>query len=435
MLAAHRKGTVVIIDADIGEVVTLARRELLGLAAAGAVAACARSRGRGLTWWAMGTAGENAPLLLPPFERATGNQVDIQTIPWTGAHEKLLTASAGNSLPDVMMLNSAWLPELALIGALAPLPPQTALLADQFPGAVESIKVGSHAVAVPWTADSWVQFYRRDLVREVGYDSPPLDWAEWKRMARAIVRRHSDRHATLHLLDWPEPLFAYAAQQPEPLLRDCASRGNFASPGFRTALAFYKSIYDERLSPTLTGAEVGDTYIAFRRGWFAVLPSNAVTIGDLRLRAQMFPRALWGAVLTPGPGGSGNAMARGASLAVSRHARDPHAAWSLVAYLTSPEVQRRIYGITGDLPTRTGAWDAAGLGGDPVSRVFASQIARSVAPPAVPEWERIVFEVQQVAEHMVRGEYGVDAATREMDRRIDRILEKRRSLLDRGRIA
>jgi multiple sugar transport system substrate-binding protein len=415
--------------------VSLARREVLRLAASGAVAACARPRERGLIWWAMGTAGENAPLLLPPFERATGIRIEIQTIPWTGAHEKLLTAAAGNSLPDLMMLSSGWLPELALIGALAPLPPDTALLADQFPGAVESVKVGGRAVAVPWTADSWVQFYRRDLVREVGYEAPPLDWVDWIRMARAIVRRHPDRYATIHLLDWPEPLFAFAAQQAEPLLRDRATRGNFASPGFRAALTFYKSIFDERLSPILTGAEVGDTYIAFRRGWFAILPSNAVTIDDLRRRAGLIPRALWGAVPTPGPGGAGAAMARGVSLAVSRRARDPAKAWSLVAYLTGAALQRRMYGITGALPTRPSAWDGPGLDGDPVSKVFADQIARSVALPAVPEWERIMLEVQHVAEHMVRGEYGVDAAAREMDRRVDRILEKRRSLLDRGRIA
>jgi multiple sugar transport system substrate-binding protein len=51
----------------------------------------------------------------------------------------------------------------------------------------------------------------------------------------------------------------------------------------------------------------------------------------------------------------------------------------------------------------------------------------------VPEWERIVIEVQLIAERMVRGEFGVDGATDEMDRRVDLILEKRRKLVARGR--
>lgn len=412
----------------------MSRRAALGCVAAAALAACTRGD-RALTWWAIGTAGENAPLLLPPFERATGISVDVQAVPWTGAHEKLLTGFAGGSLPDVMMLNSAWLSELTLLGALAPPPPGSPLLRDQFPGMLASVTIDGQARAAPWTADSWVQFFRRDLLAEAGYAAPPLEWDEWARMAAAIKRRHPDRFATLHLLDWPEPLFNFAAGQPEPLLRDHETRGNFASPGFRAALGFYKSIYERRFSPMVTGAEAGDTYIGLARGWFAILPSDAVTIGDLRRRADILPPGSWGAVATPGPHGAAAVLARGASLAVNRRARDPERAWRLVDYLCSAPLQQRMFGITGDLPTRPSAWTGPGLAGDPVSGVFARQIAGSVAGPSVPEWERIVTEVQLVAERMVRGEYGVDAAALDMDARVDRILAKRRWLLDRGRIA
>ena len=51
----------------------------------------------------------------------------------------------------------------------------------------------------------------------------------------------------------------------------------------------------------------------------------------------------------------------------------------------------------------------------------------------MPEWERIVTEMQVVAERMVRGQYSIEAAAREIDRRADRLLEKRRWMLDKGR--
>lgn len=409
---------------------------MLTVVAGAALSACGRQQADGkLTWWAIGPTGEHAPSLLPEFTRQTGLAVDVQAIPWTGAHEKLLTGYAGNSLPDVMMLNSAWLPELALVGALAAPPSNSHLLDDQFSGALASVSVNGKAMAIPWIADSWMQFYRRDLLAEVGYAAPPLAWDEWLRMARAIKRRHPDRYATLHLLDWPEPLFAFAAQQPMPLLRDRNSRGNFSSAGFRAALGFYKSIYDDGLSPRVTGEEAGDTYISFRSGWFAILPSPSVAIGDLRRRSTIFPRDLWGVALTPGQRGAGNAMALGASLAVSSSARNPAGAWRLVDYLCGTGTQRQIYDIMDELPTRPSAWQSSSGLSDPVPRTFATQIAKSVAPPAVPEWERITTEVQLVADHMVRGEYGVDAATIEMDRRVDRILQKRRWLLDRGHVA
>jgi multiple sugar transport system substrate-binding protein len=66
-------------------------------------------------------------------------------------------------------------------------------------------------------------------------------------------------------------------------------------------------------------------------------------------------------------------------------------------------------------------------------QVLASQLERARAVPKVPEWERIVTEMQVVAERMVRGEYTVEAAAREIDARADGLLEKRRWMLERGR--
>ena len=47
--------------------------------------------------------------------------------------------------------------------------------------------------------------------------------------------------------------------------------------------------------------------------------------------------------------------------------------------------------------------------------------------------ERIVTEMQIVAERMVRGEYAPAAAAAEIDRRAYRLLEKRRWMIEQGR--
>src|SRR3546814_18487484 len=62
-----------------------------------------------------------------------------------------------------------------------------------------------------------------------------------------------------------------------------------------------------------------------------------------------------------------------------------------------------------------------------------AQLDQATALPKIPEWERIMTEMQIVAEPMVRGAYSVDEAARELDLRADRLLEKRRWMLDRGR--
>ena len=64
-------------------------------------------------FWAMGYEGEVVAQLLPEFERQNpGIKVELQQLPWLSAHEKLLTAFAGDSLPDVSPIGNTWIPEI-----------------------------------------------------------------------------------------------------------------------------------------------------------------------------------------------------------------------------------------------------------------------------------------------------------------------------------
>ncbi|HET9664004.1 MAG TPA: hypothetical protein VFP00_07235, partial [Burkholderiales bacterium] len=89
--------------------------------------------------------------------------------------------------------------------------------------------------------------------------------------------------------------------------------------------------------------------------------------------------------------------------------------------------------LTGNLPPRRAAWQDEKLAGDRYARAFRDQLERVKPTPKVPEWERIVNEVQLAAEAVVRGRLDVDEAARALDRKVDAILEKRRWLLARGK--
>src|SRR5437867_2590283 len=84
-----------------------------------------RSAGRTeIVFWAFGAEGEHVARLMPEFERLNpGISVRVQMIPWNAAHEKLLTAYAGNSLPDMCQLGNTWIPEFYMLNALENLRP------------------------------------------------------------------------------------------------------------------------------------------------------------------------------------------------------------------------------------------------------------------------------------------------------------------------
>src|SRR6266852_212506 len=119
-----------------------------------------------IVFWAMGAEGENVQKLIPEFERRNpGMRVRVQSIPWTAAHEKLLTAYAGNSTPDVAQLGNTWIPEFTLLGALenldAHIVSSTEIKPDNyFPGIWQTNMIGSSVFGVPWYVDTRVLFYR-----------------------------------------------------------------------------------------------------------------------------------------------------------------------------------------------------------------------------------------------------------------------------------
>ncbi|MES2860220.1 MAG: extracellular solute-binding protein [Pseudomonadota bacterium] len=417
------------------------RRAALGLmAGAGAsLAGCGRNDGvTRLTFWAMGNEGTNVPALLPAFEAANpGIKVIVQPQPWTAAHQKLLTAYAGASLPDVSQIGNTWVAELAAIGALSPTPTAAAdLLTDQFPAVLETNEIAGRAMTTPWYVDTRLLFIRTDLLNRAGFAAMPTDWVEWKRAMHAVKRVAGDgNYAILLPVNEFEQLLTFGLQGDEALLRDQDTRGNFSSASFQAALGFYKSLFDEGLAPLASSTQISNVWNEFAKGYFSFYFSGPWTIGDMKTRLPAAIQPHWTTVGVPGPTGPGASAPGGSSLAVFRSSPHQEAAWKLVRYLSDPVVQAEFNVISGDLPARRSAWAAPKVASDPYVAAFNGQLARAKAVPKVPEWERIVTEMQIVAERMVRGEFTVQEAGAEINRRADRLLEKRRWMIEQGRAA
>jgi multiple sugar transport system substrate-binding protein len=112
-----------------------------------------------------------------------------------------------------------------------------------------------------------------------------------------------------------------------------------------------------------------------------------------------------------------------------RHSPHEAEAWQLIEFLSRPDIQRRFYGLTGDLPARIAAWQDTSLAGNRYARAFYEQLQRVRATPKVPEWEFITSKIIDESEAAIRGGVPNDRALAVLDRDVNRILEKRRWLL------
>ncbi len=409
------------------------RRWLATLFALSLLAGCRPAEERTtIRFWAMGREAEVVGALIPQFEREhPGLRVEVQQVPWTAAHEKLLTAYAADALPDLCQLGNTWVPEFAELNALEPLDndlaaSKTVDRRDYFAGIWDTNVIDGKTYGVPWYVDTRLMFYRKDLLAAAGYDAPPKTWAEWNEAMLAIKRqRGKDRYAILLPLNEFEQLLSLALQQDDPLLRE-DRRGNMTSPGFRRALAYYVDMFENDLAPPMSETQISNVWDEFFNGLFVFYVSGPWNIREFRKRAPKGLEDAWGTAPLPGPSGLGAGIAGGTSLVLFRNSPRKREAWKFVEYLSRPDVQLKFHAEIGDLPPRRSAWDDPALRDDPYAAAFRDQLERVKPTPKVMEWERIVQEMRLASERVVRGGQSQDVALSRLNDTVDDILEKRR---------
>jgi multiple sugar transport system substrate-binding protein len=420
----------------------LIARAIAGAGLALAIGACAESPASDavtLRLWAMGREGEVVSELMPAFEREhPGIRVEVQQIPWTAAHEKLLTAYVGEATPDIAMLGNTWLPEFVALDALAPLDELIAASdgidpGDFFDGIWRTNVVDGKTYGIPWYVDTRLVYYRSDILARAGYSELPQTWAGWMAAMRKIKSQMgpSQYPMLMPTNEWPQ-LVGFALETGSPILSRGGRFGAFQEPRFREAFEFYLSFFREGLAPPVSSSQIANLFQEFERGNIAMYISGPWYIGEFRERLADSVQDKWTTAPMPGREGPGASMAAGASLSIFEGSVHKREAWLLIEYLSRPATQLEFYKLTGDLPPRKASWQDTLLTNNVHARAFRDQLDRVVPLPQVPEWEEIATAIYERGERAVRGAATVDQTLAALDRDVNAMLEKRRYLLARS---
>jgi len=392
-----------------------------------------------LDFWALGSEGELVQKLIPEFERRNPNiHVVVQQIPWSAAHEKLLTAYVGEATPDIAHMGNTWMPEFVAIHALDDLgglaSSQVVTQNDYFPGIWATNVVGGTLYGIPWYVDTRVLFYRSDILAAVGFPHGPRTWAEWRTaMTRIRDQKKSPWAILIPTNEWdPTTVLAFSAHS--TLLTPDGTRGAFSQPQFADAFNFYVSIFRDGFAPRVSNSQIANLYQQFAQGDFAMYITGPWNVGEFRRRLPPEMQDKWATAPLPARDASeptGISMAGGGSLVVFRASKHKAAARKLIEFLSEPEQQVRFYELSGDLPSRRSAWQSPLLVNDTRFAAFRIQFERVAPLPKVPEWEQIATAIYDRGEAAARGTVATDVALRQLDARADELLEKRRWMLEK----
>lgn len=118
--------------------------------------------------------------------------VQIETLPWAGRTQKMITAIAGNRAPDCVYLNLDLVAQMVARDALQPVDPyMTAESKSEYdPEVMEAITIDGHQWIFPILRTVYAGLYNRTILADVGLDpdNPPRTWAELRDMAEKTTR-------------------------------------------------------------------------------------------------------------------------------------------------------------------------------------------------------------------------------------------------------
>jgi multiple sugar transport system substrate-binding protein len=388
-----------------------------------------------LEFWGLGREGEVVAEMIPEFERRHPNiKVVIQQIPWSAAHEKLLTAFVGDAMPDVAQMGNTWVPEFAAVRALDDLSNVKVDRSDYFPGIWATNVVGGTLYGIPWYVDTRVIFYRTDILARAGYAQFPRTWAEWLDALEKIkAKKLAPFGMILPTNEYEQPV-VLALSNGSTILNADGTRGAFRQPQFQEAFDFYTGMFRRGYAPADSNQQIANLYDQFAQGDFAMFISGPWNVGECRRRLPAHVQDKWSTAPLPGRDANtpGVSMAGGSSLVIFRASRKKEAARKLIEFLSEPAQQVRFFELTADLPARRSAWTSPELQKEPRFPAFRQQL-ESVRPvPQVPEWEQIATAIYDRGEAVARGTVSVEQAVVHLDARADEVLEKRRWILSRG---
>ncbi|WP_337193698.1 sugar ABC transporter substrate-binding protein [Halobacillus litoralis] len=377
-----------------------------------------------VTVWAMGEEGKKLKEFSKDFEEKNeGLTVDVQAIPWDTAHDKLLTAVASGNGPDVVQLGTTWVPEFAEAGALLDLSeymedyPNFAK-ENYFDGSVTTMEHDDQVVGIPWYADTRVIYYRKDILKEAGYEEAPKTWDELKDAAQTLADRGEDSYGldidrndqiTPFIFAWQN---GYEANLEEGDL-------NFDSPEFKEAIKYYTSYFEEGISQKQEGKDIVE---AFKDGSKPMFFSGPWMINIINDQAPDL-EGKWSTAVMPTKETNTSSMG-GANLSIFESSDNVEGALKFISYMTDVDTQLSWLEESNTLPSRTEAWEDPVMQENPMYAIFGEQLENTKPGLQTEQFERIAQELLAHIERITVGGADVEKELEEFNQEAQSLIEE-----------
>ena len=373
--------------------------------------------------------------LIPAFNKIHPDiEIKMTWVEWSKYDEKLLTAFAGNTAPDIFQTGAEYAWQLATKGQAICIDEYIANYPEKddfYDGAWGVTFWEGKQYGVPYLTAPRANIYRMDILNEVGITKVPETWEEVHEAAAKTTDRRGNRMLRQGMPDgtWQELIQLLLAAGGEFIREDGTTGLN--TPEGKAALQYLvdrKSV----VSPPGTAQLSQSPIPNFATGRQVIAYGNQGPINQVQTYAPDKIDSL--AIAISVPGGekyvvSDPSKVRGVSLtftdwlAISTQAEDPDVAWEFVKFLISTENITKYNEATWFMipPRRSAAEQAHWLQLGPLQQFLAVFDEYGVPFPAFPETARIQKVMVDNIELALNQRITVDEALATMEKGINEI--------------
>jgi N,N'-diacetylchitobiose transport system substrate-binding protein len=361
-----------------------------------------------------------------------GVTVNYQVQQWNGIQQRLTTALAGGTPPDVIEIGNTQTPAFASQGVLADLSDSVNTFngPQWLAGLKASGQFDGKTYGVPFYAANREVLYRKDMFTQAGIAAPPTSDAEWlDDIAKLKAKFGSDAgFQPLYLPGqyWYSLLsFIWDNGGDVAKANGSSFKSTLDSPGSQAGLAFFKQLVDasgttapkdsDEATPPQAGI-YGGGKVAMFIGTPGEVATAAKTDPSLTAKTGAFP------IPSKTAGQTAPVFLGGSNLSIPLNSKNQDLAKAYVALLSSAKYQTQM-AAAGVVPgTST---DVSALNSDPLASVMAAASKNGRAVPASPKWGDVESGQNPLKDMLtayLTGKKTIQQATTDADAALDKLI-------------
>ncbi len=342
---------------------------------------------------------------------------------------------AGGEDIDVILGDVIWTAELAESGWIHDLSDRFTQSAQKefLPGSVEAITYKGKAYGMPWFTDTGLLYYRKDLLKQSGYDGPPKTWDELKQMTKKVRSAANTSYGFVFqgaryeggVCDGCEYIWTHGGNVLDP---QDSTKVVIDSPNAIAGLATERSMITDGISPKgVTVYKEDESAAAFLNG-DAIFLRNWPYVYALTTdpkESKIKPDQVGVSELPSADGKPGNGTVGDQPLYISTSSKYPDAAWKFIEYITAPE-QQKLRAMKGSyLPTRTALYDDPDIRESVPVVALAKEALQHTRPrPVSPYYSDMSLEMQKQFNASLTGDITPAEAARSLKTSLENFIRE-----------